>query len=133
MSSTPLLPNTAVPSDALDWMTEVSALADDAEPSGTSAAAVAAHNGATESVHGIDDTADLIVEGDSRLTDNRDPNPHSHASTDVTDFDAAAVAACAAGLEPDDIGTARVIVLESEDPVPVGTPSGTVIVRFEEP
>lgn len=38
------------------------------------AGAVAAHASDTTSVHGIADTADLILEGDSRLTDSRSPS-----------------------------------------------------------
>ena len=41
-------------------------------------AALATHESDTTSVHGIADTADLIVEGDARLTDARTPTAHDH-------------------------------------------------------
>lgn len=37
----------------------------------------------TTSVHGIADTADLILEGDARLSDTRDPNEHAHLIADL--------------------------------------------------
>lgn len=43
---------------------------------------LAAHEAATTSVHGIADTAALIVEGDPRLSDAREPT--AHASTHAT-------------------------------------------------
>lgn len=48
-----------------------------AESDPTVAAAVAAHSADTTDVHGIDDTADLILEGDARLTDERVPTDGS--------------------------------------------------------
>lgn len=51
-----------------------------------SAGAVAAHEADSTAVHGIADTSALIVEGDARLTDNRDPNAHTHVEADVSDL-----------------------------------------------
>ena len=51
---------------------------------GETDAAIAAHHADTTDVHGIPDTANLIVEGDPRLTDARPPTAHGHAITDVT-------------------------------------------------
>ncbi len=42
------------------------------------AAEIAAHDADTTGVHGIADTADLIIEGDARLTDARAPTAHNH-------------------------------------------------------
>ena len=50
----------------------------DFETAGAAAAAVSAHNSDTTDVHGITDTADIILEGDSRLTDARTPTAHNH-------------------------------------------------------
>jgi hypothetical protein len=44
------------------------------------------HYAATTSVHGIADTSQLIVEGDSRLTDARTPTAHNHPISDVTNL-----------------------------------------------
>lgn len=54
------------------------------EALGTAAGLIATHEADTTSVHGITDTADLIIEGDSRLADSRTPTTHSHAESDVT-------------------------------------------------
>ena len=43
-------------------------------------------------VHGIADTDDLILEGDSRLSDARTPTAHSHPQSDVTGLTAALAA-----------------------------------------
>lgn len=47
-------------------------------------AALAAHEADTTGVHGIADTSDLILEGDPRLTDAREPTAHDHDADDVT-------------------------------------------------
>jgi hypothetical protein len=71
------------PVEADNWMDAVTTKSDAVdthnhdgayEPSG----AVVTHNTATTSVHGIADTANLIVEGDSRLDDARTPTAHDH-------------------------------------------------------
>lgn len=58
---------------------------DGAATSGTTYATLAqltAHEADTTAVHGITDTADLIVEGDSRLTDARTPTAHAASHAD---------------------------------------------------
>jgi hypothetical protein len=65
----------------LEWDTATAADVG-ADPAGTAASAVAAHNADTTSVHGITDTADLIVEGDPRLTDARTPTAHAASHAD---------------------------------------------------
>ena len=45
---------------------------------------ISTHNADTTSVHGITDTANLVLTDDSRLSDTRDPNTHTHAIADVT-------------------------------------------------
>ena len=67
-----------------------------AESAGTAAGLIATHNSDTTGVHGIADTSQLVLTGDSRLTDARTPTAHktTHAvgGTDV--------------LTPADIGAA---------------------------
>ncbi|HEY7273374.1 MAG TPA: hypothetical protein VH502_11630, partial [Actinoplanes sp.] len=53
-----------------------------ADASGTAAAAVAAHSADTTAVHGIADTADLVLTGDSRLSDARTPTAHASSHAD---------------------------------------------------
>jgi hypothetical protein len=48
-----------------------------ADPAGTAASAVAAHEADTTSVHGIADTSALVVTTDTRLSDARTPTAHS--------------------------------------------------------
>lgn len=55
-------------------------------------AELSAHAGDTTAVHGIADTAALILEGDSRLTNARTPTAHTHAQADVTGLTAALAA-----------------------------------------
>ena len=45
---------------------------------------ITTHNSATTSVHGIANTANLVLTSDSRLSDPRTPTSHSHAIADVT-------------------------------------------------
>jgi hypothetical protein len=47
---------------------------------------IATHNSATTSVHGIANTANLVLTTDARLSDTRDPKAHTHAISDVTDL-----------------------------------------------
>ena len=47
-------------------------------------AKITTHNSATTSVHGIANTANLVLTSDSRLSDPRAPTAHSHAIADVT-------------------------------------------------
>lgn len=53
-----------------------------ADPAGTAAAAVATHNADTTAVHGIANTANIILEGDPRLTDARTPTAHATSHND---------------------------------------------------
>lgn len=58
-----------------------------ADPSGSAAGVQSnldSHTGATTSVHGIADTADLIIEGDARLTDERVPTDGSVTDAKVS-------------------------------------------------
>lgn len=62
-----------------------------ADPAGTgasaAASAVSTHNSATTSVHGIANTANLVLTNDSRLSDARTPTAHgneAHTSTFIT-------------------------------------------------
>jgi hypothetical protein len=47
---------------------------------------IAAHNSANTSVHGIANTANLVLTNDSRLADSRQPTAHTHTKLDITDF-----------------------------------------------
>jgi len=42
------------------------------------------HNSQTTSVHGIADTANLVLTNDARLSDSRTPTSHTHSISDVT-------------------------------------------------
>ena len=53
------------------------------------------HTGATTNVHGIADTADLIIEGDARLSDARTPLTHGNEAHAEDYVDAAGAAAAA--------------------------------------
>ncbi|MFN2344791.1 MAG: hypothetical protein ABR616_03640 [Dermatophilaceae bacterium] len=77
------------------------------------------HNDDTTAVHGIADTSNLIVEGDARLADDRDPTAHNHVEADVTDL----------GVYPDATGAVAGKVVETDGTngwVLVDTPSGGV-------
>ncbi len=72
----------------------VHGFAPDGTPSAGAAAALAgkadtsaltAHTSATTGVHGIADTADLIIEGDPRLTNPRPPTAHTHLVAQISD------------------------------------------------
>ena len=52
------------------------------------AAAVSAHNALTTSVHGIANTANLVLTDDARLSNSRTPTAHTHAISDVTNLQA---------------------------------------------
>ena len=45
---------------------------------------ITTHNSVTTSVHGIANTANLVLTSDARLSDSRTPTAHSHAISDVT-------------------------------------------------
>ena len=45
---------------------------------------ISTHNSDTTSVHGIADTANLVLTNDARLADTRDPKAHNHGISDVT-------------------------------------------------
>jgi hypothetical protein len=65
-----------------------------AAATGAVAAGLSDHEAATEGVHGITNTADLVLEGDPRLTDAREPTAHNH---DERYYQQAAVDALLAG------------------------------------
>lgn len=54
------------------------------DPAGTAATAVSTHESDTTSVHGIADTADLVLTSDARLSDARTPTAHTHGTADIT-------------------------------------------------
>jgi hypothetical protein len=45
---------------------------------------ITTHNSATTSVHGIANTANLVLTNDARLSDTRDPKAHTHAPSEIT-------------------------------------------------
>ena len=47
---------------------------------------ITTHNSATTSVHGIANTANLVLTNDARLSDSLTPTAHSHAISDVTNL-----------------------------------------------
>jgi hypothetical protein len=49
---------------------------------------ITTHNSVTTSVHGIANTANLVLTSDARLSDARTPVAHSHAIADVTNLQA---------------------------------------------
>jgi hypothetical protein len=56
---------------------------DAADVGATTPAALTAHAADTTAVHGITDTAALVVTTDPRLSDDRDPTAHTHPVSDV--------------------------------------------------
>lgn len=50
---------------------------------------ITTHNSATTSVHGIANTANLVLTSDARLSDSRTPTTHTHAIADVTSLQTA--------------------------------------------
>jgi len=50
---------------------------------------ITTHNSATTSVHGIANTANLVLTNDARLSDPRTPTAHSHAISEVTSLQTA--------------------------------------------
>ena len=55
---------------------------------GDASAQITTHNSATTSVHGIANTANLVLTNDARLTDSRTPTAHTHAISQVTNLQA---------------------------------------------
>ncbi len=47
---------------------------------------ITTHNSVTTSVHGIANTANLVLTDDARLSDTRDPKAHTHTKSNITDF-----------------------------------------------
>ena len=73
----PLDSNTKVPAS---YLPDTASL--DAEVDGK----ITTHNSATTSVHGIANTANLVLTNDSRLADSRQPTAHTHTKSEITDF-----------------------------------------------
>ena len=46
---------------------------------------ITTHNSATTSVHGIANTANLVLTSDARLSDNRNPTSHTHPASEISD------------------------------------------------
>jgi hypothetical protein len=91
-----------------------------ADASGTAASAVAAHAADTTAVHGITDTADLVLTGDSRLTNARTPTAHasSHADggADEVSLDGSQVTGGTVGLARLPTGTSSSTVALGDAP-----------------
>jgi hypothetical protein len=62
-------------------------------------AKITTHNSATTSVHGIANTANLVLTSDSRLSDTRDPKAHTHTKSNITDFTHTHAVADVTGLQ----------------------------------
>ena len=60
---------------------------------------ITTHNSATTSVHGIANTANLVLTNDSRLADSRTPTAHTHTKSEITDFTHAHAVADVTGLQ----------------------------------
>ena len=93
-------------------------LAPNYDPAGTAASAVSTHNADTTGVHGITNTADLVVTTDPRLSDARTPTLHaaSHGS---------------AGSDPVSIANTQVTGLgtaSTKDVAPAGDANSTQVV-----
>ena len=91
-----------------------------ADPAGAAASAVSTHNADTTSVHGIADTSQLVLTGDSRLSDARTPLAHAatheNGGPDELALDASQVTSGT-------VGTAR---------LGTGTADGTVFLRGDQ-
>lgn len=101
----------------LEWDTATAADVG-ADPSGTAAAAVAVHNADTTAVHGIANTANLILEGDPRLTDARVPTAHAASHEDggtdeitVAESQVTGLSAALAGKQPLDADLTAIAAL----------------------
>ncbi len=62
-------------------------------------AKITTHNSATTSVHGIANTANLVLTNDARLADTRDPKAHTHTKSNITDFTHTHAVADVTGLQ----------------------------------
>lgn len=60
---------------------------------------ITTHNSATTSVHGIANTANLVLTSDSRLSDSRTPTAHTHTKSQITDFTHTHAVADVTGLQ----------------------------------
>ena len=60
---------------------------------------ITTHNSATTSVHGIANTANLVLTNDSRLADSRQPTAHTHTKSEITDFTHTHAVADVTGLQ----------------------------------
>lgn len=102
-----------------------------ADPAGTAASAVSTHNADTTSVHGIADTSQLVLTGDSRLSDARTPLAHAatHADggSDEISLDGSQVTSGTVGTQRLGSGTADATVFLRGDQTwaaPAGGDSG---------
>ncbi len=60
---------------------------------------ITTHNSVTTSVHGIANTANLVLTDDARLSDTRDPKAHTHTKSNITDFTHTHAVADVTGLQ----------------------------------
>ena len=93
-------------------------LAPNYDPAGTAASAVSTHNSDTTGVHGITDTADLVVTTDPRLSDARTPTLHAASHG-------------AAGSDPISIANTQITGLgtaSTKDVAPTGDANSTQVV-----
>lgn len=102
-----------------------------ADPAGAAASAVSTHNADTTSVHGIADTSQLVLTGDSRLSDARTPLAHAatHADggSDEISLDGSQVTSGTVGTQRLGSGTADATVFLRGDQTwaaPAGGDSG---------
>lgn len=81
---------------------------------------ISTHNSATTSVHGIANTANLVLTDDARLTNARTPTSHAHSISDVTGLQtaldgkqASGSYAPATGISPSAITGTAVVTADS--------------------
>lgn len=86
-----------------------------------SASALASHEADTTAVHGIANTASLILEGDARLTDARTPTTHSHTAAQISD----ATATGRSVLTAADAAAARTAIGAGTSNLTLGTTGST--------
>ena len=91
-------PNGYAPLDA-NAKVPVANLPDQASLDAEVDAKITTHNSATTSVHGIANTANLVLTNDARLSDTRDPKAHTHTKSNITDFTHTHAVADVTGLQ----------------------------------